>query len=180
MRFADSSAETSPGSLEIHGWAGSFNGGGSNRLFFGTNKTGLTSTQLAQIRFVDPTGLPQGTYRARILSTGEVIPLRDVPENAAVDQVMSLPTTASPRLLITALGEPAVVTWPFTNARTYRVIYKDSLSDSAWHPLDVQIVISADTARFEDTTGGRPKDSTALFKTDKRRHVQEGRIMGVT
>src|SRR5207237_6008993 len=50
------------------------NGGGSKQIFFGTSSSGLTSQQLTQVQFSNPAGLPNGTYPARILSDGEVVP----------------------------------------------------------------------------------------------------------
>lgn len=77
LAFANSSAETWGGGavLSIVNWTGSTNGGGSDRLFVGTTAAGLSSGQLAQIHFVNPAGLPGGTYQARILATGEVVPI---------------------------------------------------------------------------------------------------------
>ena len=76
LAFADSSSKawTNGAILSILNWSGSTNGGGSDQLFFGTNATGLTLTQLAQIQFVNPAGFPPGTNFARILTTGEVVP----------------------------------------------------------------------------------------------------------
>src|SRR6185436_1240614 len=59
--------------LIIQGWNGSASGGGQHQLTFGSSLSGL-SGQLAQIRFVNPGGMPAGTYPARILATGEVVP----------------------------------------------------------------------------------------------------------
>jgi len=74
LRFLDSHTATWSGSLAIVSWAGSTNGGGGNRLFFGTSVQGLTAAQLSRIYFINPTGLPIGNYPARILATGEVVP----------------------------------------------------------------------------------------------------------
>jgi len=50
--------------------------GGMIQLKFGNNASGLTAaTQVSQIRFVNPTGFAPGTYLAKILGTGEVVPL---------------------------------------------------------------------------------------------------------
>ncbi len=53
-------------------------GGGSDRLIFGGDIDGLTLTQLAQIKFINPDGYAPGVYDAIILSTGEIVPV--VPE----------------------------------------------------------------------------------------------------
>jgi hypothetical protein len=44
-------------------------------LFVGTTAQGLSAAQLARIRFANPAGLPTGNYSARILATGEVVPV---------------------------------------------------------------------------------------------------------
>ncbi len=60
--------------LTITNWNGSLLGGGSDQLRFGSNASGLSPAQVDQIHFVNPPGLPAGTYHARILSTGEIVP----------------------------------------------------------------------------------------------------------
>lgn len=76
LGFADSHTATwtSGVFLSVSNWNGSLNGGGADRLKFGTSASGLTAAQVAQIRFVNPNGFAAGTYAARILSTGEVVP----------------------------------------------------------------------------------------------------------
>jgi hypothetical protein len=95
LAFANSSAEawTTGAVLSVIHWAGSTNGGGSDQLFFGTSATGLTASQVSQIRFVNPVGFAPGTYAARILSTGEIIP------------------AAPPTLLFTRLPNAVVFSW---------------------------------------------------------------------
>ena len=56
--------------LYITNWHGSAVGGGDTQLFFGSNASGLTSQQLARIKF----NLSGGLSPARILATGEVVP----------------------------------------------------------------------------------------------------------
>jgi hypothetical protein len=68
-------------------------GSGNHQLKFGTNASGLTSAQVNRIRFVNPGGFPAGTYAARILNTGEVVPYAP-----AVSAVKS--------------GNGLVITWP--------------------------------------------------------------------
>ena len=46
----------------------------SNHLYVGTDASGLTSTQLGEIQFINPTGKPTGTYSGQIQSSGEVVP----------------------------------------------------------------------------------------------------------
>lgn len=59
--------------LTIEHWNGSLTGGGNQQLYFGNDSTGLSSEQLARIRFHNPAGAA-GTYPATILNTGEVVP----------------------------------------------------------------------------------------------------------
>jgi hypothetical protein len=74
LRFRDSHDVTWTSPLFIANWSGSPTGGGTDRLYVGTSSQGLTPSQLAQIRFVNPSGLPAGTYSGTILATGEVVP----------------------------------------------------------------------------------------------------------
>jgi hypothetical protein len=76
LSFANSSGQAwaSGSTLTISYWNGSLSGGGAEQLKFGTSASGLTSAQLSQIAFSNPAGLPSGTYPAKILSTGEVVP----------------------------------------------------------------------------------------------------------
>ncbi len=81
LAFANSSASTWTGILSIYNWSGTpVTGGGTDQLYFGTDSTGLTSTQLSQIAFYSDSG---ATYlgSAEFLSgmTGELGP---VPEPA--------------------------------------------------------------------------------------------------
>ena len=46
----------------------------SNAVYFGTDPSGLTSSQLAQVRFINPGGMAPGYYTARIMSDGEIVP----------------------------------------------------------------------------------------------------------
>ncbi len=81
LRFADSHTSIwqgdlpGPPRLMVYNWRGSPNGGGTVQLGFGNNSSALTTSQLAQIQFVNPAGFPPGTNSARILSTGEVVPM---------------------------------------------------------------------------------------------------------
>src|SRR5206468_6723832 len=76
LRFRDSHDVSSDwnGRLLIRNWSGSTNGGGTDQMFVGTTAPGLTSAQLQHISFYNPDGLPPGTYPARILANGEVVP----------------------------------------------------------------------------------------------------------
>ena len=82
ITYSDSSSEFWSGfgsiTLTIDTWGGNIDGGGDDQIFFGSTVNGLTAAQLTQIKFSNPVGLPGGTYDARILSTGEIVPV--VPE----------------------------------------------------------------------------------------------------
>lgn len=99
LQFTDSSSVpwAADGRLTILGWSGSLNGGGSQQVFFGTSASGLTAQQLSQVQFSNPAGLPGGTYSARILSDGEVVPNQ-------------LITTSS--IAYSQQGNNLVLTWP--------------------------------------------------------------------
>jgi type VI secretion system secreted protein VgrG len=57
LAFANSSAQVWTGTLTILNWSGSsLTGGGTDQLFFGTDSSGLTDTQLAQIAFYSDAG----------------------------------------------------------------------------------------------------------------------------
>jgi len=76
LSFANSSAEIwdEAAKLFVTNWNGSLTGGGDDQLKFGTDASGLTSSQLNQIRFENPAGFPSGEFLAQILNTGEVVP----------------------------------------------------------------------------------------------------------
>jgi hypothetical protein len=60
--------------LVIQGWQAGSAGSRLHQIYFGTNRGGLTSRQLSQIRFRDPLGLEPGEYPAEHLLTGEIVP----------------------------------------------------------------------------------------------------------
>lgn len=76
LRFADSRGLgwSNGVTLTISNWNGSVNGGGSQQVIFGNSSSSLTAGQLSDVFFASPAGLPAGTYPARILSTGEIVP----------------------------------------------------------------------------------------------------------
>ena len=47
---------------------------GKDRVIFGRDARGLTKDQVARIGFDNPAGLPEGLYRARIESDGQLVP----------------------------------------------------------------------------------------------------------
>ncbi len=77
VRFADSHNVTwdSGAALVVTNWSGSTNGGGAHRVFVGSNGQGLGASQLRQVRFRNPAGLPGGDHPARILESGEIVPV---------------------------------------------------------------------------------------------------------
>lgn len=81
LHFADSSGATWTSSikLSITNWSGNTSGSGTDQVLFGTSTAGLSSSQIAEIQFVNPDGFAAGTYGAMILSSGEIVP---VPEPA--------------------------------------------------------------------------------------------------
>ena len=76
LRFADSAhvAWAPDALLIIHNWRTETNGAPMHPIYFGNDRFGLTSEQLAQIRFRNPFGYPPGDYPARIRRDGEVRP----------------------------------------------------------------------------------------------------------
>jgi autotransporter-associated beta strand protein len=88
VEFADSSGESwSSDVLYITNWSGSEFGGGIDQIYFGDDSSGLGSAQLGRIVFVDPFGNGKN-YAARILSTGEIVPI--VPEPATIGAGIAL------------------------------------------------------------------------------------------
>jgi hypothetical protein len=103
LRFADSHTNSWQSELFgvtphlfVYNWNGSTNGGGTDQLAFGASSSGLTASQVAQIHFINPSGFSPGTYPARILSNGEVVPI------------------APPTLQTSRSGNQLVLTWPGT------------------------------------------------------------------
>ncbi len=86
VHYSDSSATTwasdSGNFMVLLNWSGNYDpnhdghsgGNGTDRLYYGSSNTGLTTSQLGQIRFFNPAGLPSGYYLAEQLITGEVVP----------------------------------------------------------------------------------------------------------
>ncbi|WAC20173.1 autotransporter-associated beta strand repeat-containing protein [Luteolibacter sp. SL250] len=80
--FADSRDKAWTGSLTVLGWTGLVEGGGEERLMFGDGTGGLEQPQVDSIFFVNPSaaGLTAGTYSAKMLASGEVVPHLLIPE----------------------------------------------------------------------------------------------------
>ena len=68
--------------------------GGTNHISFGTGPSGLTPIQVGQVWFVNPVGMPAGSYPAQILSNGELVPV------------------SRPTLQMAWSGSALVLTWP--------------------------------------------------------------------
>lgn len=80
LTFSNSTSSiwTGGSTITVNNWNGNVNGGGSDQLGFSV--AGLTPTQIGQIKFFNPAGLPTGLYDARMLASGEVVPLVPIPE----------------------------------------------------------------------------------------------------
>lgn len=89
LQFANSSSIAWTGTLTIYDWVGTTSGGTQGRIFFGSNASGLTSSQLAKITF---DGFGPG---AILLSSGELVPVA-IPE---------------PETIAAALGIAALFGW---------------------------------------------------------------------
>jgi hypothetical protein len=87
---ASQSADDWGGTLSIIHWDGLLSGGGFEQIRFGTSDAGLSASKLARISFIDPAGLPPGSYPAvfSTLNPGEIVP---VPEPAALTLLLALP-----------------------------------------------------------------------------------------
>jgi hypothetical protein len=75
LNLANSSASawTAGKTLTIQNWNGSASGGGPDQIKVGTDATGLTAGQLAQVKWINPYGGGDITG-AKILATGEIVP----------------------------------------------------------------------------------------------------------
>ena len=128
LRFADSSSVSwaSGAVLTIQNWSGSLSGGGSQQVFFGTSAAGLTAQQLIQVQFSNPAGVSAGTYSARTLSSGEVVPNQLVTAIIAFslsgnNLVLTWPTgwtLQSATNVVGPYGDVAGASSPFTNNLT--------------------------------------------------------------
>lgn len=77
MNFGQSSGTAWTGILSITGWDGLALGGGSDQVLFAS--AGLTTTQLDQVNFINPTGFAPGTYNAQFVGN-EIVPGVLIPE----------------------------------------------------------------------------------------------------
>jgi autotransporter-associated beta strand protein len=79
LAFANSSAQTWSGTLSVYNWSGTaLTGNGTDQIYFGTDSTGLTATQLSQIAFYSDSGttlLGTAVYASGL--DGEVVPVSE-------------------------------------------------------------------------------------------------------
>lgn len=114
LRFAASSgtAWTAGTTLTVSNWNGSINGAGAEQLFFGANSSGLSAAQINQIKFVNPPGVIAGIYSAKILATGEVVPLITPPAIVTSPQSQNVVAGSNVTLSVTASGaDPLAYQW---------------------------------------------------------------------
>ncbi len=109
LTFAASSgvAWTAGTLLTITHWNGSIAGGGTERVLFDSSSSGLSVAQVSQIRFANPPGFPAGTYAARILATGEVVPLTASPSITSQPQNRVALVGDTVSFICDATGTPA-------------------------------------------------------------------------
>ena len=103
---------------------------GSTKLRFGTDNTGLTPVQLAQIHFAN-----YGNATAQIDGSGFVTP--------------ALPVITS----VTKSGSTVTLNWTSPLAgKTYTVQYKNSLTAASWTVLSSSVTTVGTTGTYQDTT----------------------------
>jgi MYXO-CTERM domain-containing protein len=77
IAFANSSAQTWTGTISVYNWSGTLGAAnGIDQVYFGSDATGLTATQLGQIAFYSDSGttfLGTASYASDL--DGEVIPV---------------------------------------------------------------------------------------------------------
>jgi hypothetical protein len=107
LNFASSSGIAwSPGKvLTITGWSGGYNGtsGTAGKLFIGTDATGLTASQLTQIRFYNGTTY----YPATQLSSGEVVPIAAINYYSLASGALNLTTSWTSDITLATTVSPA-------------------------------------------------------------------------
>ena len=147
VRFRNSAAQVWPAdaTLVVTGWNGSQAGGGSHRIIFGNSSAALTSQQLAKIFFRTPGGLAYGTYQAKILPTGEIVPdglppTGHNPSRLAIrklpDSTVQITVTADPGYNYGVLTSTDLATWNLWTNRvatngTFTVVDPNSVE---WWP----------------------------------------------
>jgi hypothetical protein len=129
LSFADSSGEDWTGyTLTVRNYAQ-----GVSKLRFGTSNTGLTATQLSQMKFADFGDLP-----GAIDADGYVTPAPATPPQ---------PTITA----ITHSGGSVQIAWTAVSGKWYNVWTKDTLTAPSWDgPAPVQA--AGDTASYTDSS----------------------------
>ena len=125
VRFRNSAALAwdTGASLIIDNWSGAPTGGGSQQIIFGNSSTALTAQQVAKISFRNPTDFAWGTYFARILASGEVVP-DALPPTGLNPSRLALRTLPDATVQITVTGDPGY---------TYGVLTSEDLATwSLW------------------------------------------------
>jgi autotransporter-associated beta strand protein len=97
LAFADSHSQTWTGTLKIYNWTGiPAVGDGVDQLFFGSNASGLTASQLSSIQFYSDSGstfLGTGMFAIDgLTSDGEVVPIPE--SNTWISACLGLATLA--------------------------------------------------------------------------------------
>jgi hypothetical protein len=123
VRFPNSSAMSWLGTntfLIISNWSGSTLGGGAHRIIFGNSTAALTPQQVTKISFRNPATLAYGTYPAKILGSGELVPdgvppTGHNPSHVAIrklpDSTVQITVTADPGYNYGVLTSPDLANW---------------------------------------------------------------------
>ncbi len=113
---------------------------GVSALRFGTNRAGLTATQLSLIQFEYPQSGSRLYVPARIDANGFVTP------------------TSPPILSITPSGLASrVVTWSAVSGASYILHYKENLTDSAWSNVGQAVTAGGSTVSVTNSVGSYPR-----------------------
>ena len=129
VRFQNSSAMVWLGTntfLIVSNWAGSTLGGGAHRIIFGNSSAALTPQQVAKISFRNPANFAYGTYPAKILPSGEIVPdgvppTGHNPSRLAIrklpDSTVQITVTADPGYNYGVLTSDDLINWSFWTNR---------------------------------------------------------------
>lgn len=152
LTFGDSHSVvwSNKAALIITDWTGSWTGGGSQQIFFGSTAEGLTSTQLSQILFKDPPGMNPGWYAARILPNGEVVP-DAVPPTGHIASILTLARVSGGAMQLTIRGELSA---------GYGIYVSSNLVNwTAW----TNVTTPSGTATVQDAPGGSARFYRAVL-----------------
>ncbi|HTQ39316.1 MAG TPA: autotransporter-associated beta strand repeat-containing protein [Pirellulales bacterium] len=135
LHFAASNAIPWSGALTIDDWSGSLSGGGPDQIFVGSDATGLSAYQLANIVFTG-SGMPDAVQ----LATGEVVPGRTlIPGDLTGDNALDAPDVLA---MMTALADPAAYESTHDLTATDLVTLGDINQDGYFNNADIQALIS--------------------------------------